>query len=112
MSKRLRFVSRCCPICNDPKTCYWHHGTGEYKNKFASAEETNNGELYIYDDGTIECEICHQRDNIENWRFECGNHAYENPSKMEIMKMISIACSCSLGNEVFWANIMRNLARS
>ena len=110
MSKRLRFVSRCCPICNDYKTCYWHHGTGKYENKFASAEETNNGELYIYDDGTIECDICHQRDNIENWRFECGNHAYENPSKMEIMKMISIAGS--LGNEEFWANLIRNISRS
>ena len=52
MPRRLRFVSK-CPICNDSKIHYWHHGTGKYENKLASAEETNNGDLYIYEDGTF-----------------------------------------------------------
>ena len=107
MSKRLRFVSG-GPFGNDSKIHYWHHGNG-LENKLASAKETNNGELYIYDDGTIECDICHLRDNIENWKFEC-DYGYKYLSKMEIMKMISI--SLSLGNEVFWMNLMGNLVRS
>ena len=109
MSKRLRFVSG-GPIGYYSKICYWHHGTGKYENKFASAEETNNGELYIYDDGTIECDICHQRDNIENWRFECGNYGYKYLSKEEIIRMISIGSN--LGNTEFWKNLLRNLLRS
>ena len=87
MPRRLRFVSG-CPFYNDSKICYWHHGTGKYENKFASAEETNNGDLYIYEDGTIECDICHQRDNIENWKFECDKFRYRYLSKKEIMRMI------------------------
>ena len=56
------------------------------------------------------CDICHQRDNIENWKFECDLFGYRYLSKTEIMRMISIACS--LDNEEFWANLMRSLFRS
>ena len=91
MSRKEKLCS-ICPVCPSRKICYWHHGTGIYKNKFASSNETHNGNLYIYDDGTIECDACHQRDNIKNWKFNCGEHSYDEPSRMGLSDML---CSMS-----------------
>ena len=88
---RKEILYSICPICLSGKIFYWHHGTGIYENKFASSNETHNGNLYIYDDGTIECDACHQRDNIKNWKFNCGdcdNHYYYEPSKMRLARML------------------------
>ena len=89
MPRKCKFCS-ICPFCNGTKTFHWHHGTGKYDHKFASASQTHNGNLYFYDDGTVECELCHQRDNIINWSFDCGEHQnlYYGVSSMEVYRML------------------------
>jgi hypothetical protein len=53
--------------------------------------EYNGHDLYIYDDGFLECEdrsegLCGR---IDKWRFDCGNHLFEYPSFPGLVNMIS-----------------------
>ena len=108
MSRKYKFCS-ICPICSGTELFHWHHGTGDYNNKFASANQTHYGNLYIYDDGTIECEVCHLKDIIYNWRFDCGKLAYNEVSRIGLIRMISIMGQMGNVDNGFIQNVLSNL---
>ena len=54
---RIRFRSH-CPICHGGGSKYWSH-------------YSCGGDLYLCNNGILECENCDARDYIFNWRFNC-----------------------------------------
>ena len=80
MSRKIKFITG-CPVqtcLNSNLPIYWNHGMGEMK--YASKSDRYHNNLYIYEDGTIECQDCLNKDIIINWKFKCGAHDFLFPS--------------------------------
>jgi len=79
MSRKFRF-SAGCPIqnCkNSNTTINWVHAT-------------DNGDMYIFDDGHLECEDCGTSGLIIDWLFDCSAHDYQYASYQGFLNMISV----------------------
>ena len=58
---RVRFYSQ-CPVCRSERSYYWiHHSCG--------------GDLYLDDDGMLNCDECDSYDYIFRWKFDCGRRS-------------------------------------
>ena len=79
MSKKLRFYAGCpvqgCRNANTP--IYWSHAH-------------DNGDMYIFDNGYLECDDCYTKGLIIDWKFDCGEHDYQYASYQGYLNMISV----------------------
>ena len=48
--------------------------------RYASKSDRYHSNLYIYEDLTIECQDCLNRDSFFNWKFKCCAHDFLFPS--------------------------------
>ena len=79
MPRRVRFCAG-CPIqgcVNSNNSIYWVHSK-------------ENGKMYIYDDGYLECDECGRKGLIIDWMFDCGAHDYQYASYQGFLNMISV----------------------
>jgi hypothetical protein len=79
MPRKVRFYAG-CPVqgCkNSNSSIYWYHAP-------------DNGKMYIYDDGFLECEDCETKGLIIDWLFDCGDHDYEYASYQGFLNMIAV----------------------
>ena len=90
MLRKLKLISGCAVggCSNSNSIIYWYHGPGE--RNCASESDKYHNNLYIYEDGTIECKDCWNKDNISNWKFKCRNHDFLYPTYQGILKFLSV----------------------
>lgn len=79
MSKCVRFCAG-CPI----------KGCKNSNNQINWAHATDNGSMYIYDDGYLECAHCGTRGLIIDWMFDCSAHDYQYASYQGFLNMIAV----------------------
>lgn len=63
MSKKVRFIAG-CPVkgcTNGNRAIYWCHNQ-------------DDGDMYIFDNGYLECDDCNTNGLIIDWKFDCGEH--------------------------------------
>ena len=79
MPRKIRFIAGCpvqgCP--NGSSSICWQHSR-------------DNGDMYIYDNGSLECDDCGTDGLIIDWKFDCGAHDYQYASYQGFLNMISV----------------------
>ena len=79
MSKKVRFIAG-CPVkgcINGNIPIYWCHNQ-------------DDGAMYIFDNGYLECDDCETNGLIIDWKFDCGEHDYEYASFQGYLNMIAV----------------------
>jgi hypothetical protein len=79
MSKKVRFIAG-CPVkgcINGNIPIYWCHNQ-------------DDGAMYIFDNGYLECDDCETNGLIIDWKFDCGEHDYEYASYQGYLNMIAV----------------------
>ena len=79
MPRKLRFCAG-CPVqgCkNTYNSIWWMHAKDQ-------------GKMYIYDDGFLECDLCGTKGLIIDWKFDCGDHFYQYASYQGYLNMIAV----------------------
>ena len=71
---RYRYYSD-CPVCNDEENFYWVHSE-------------DNGDLYISDDCSLECDKCHTKVYVLNCLFKCGINNHNEYIRPDIYGLI------------------------
>ena len=79
MPKKVRF-SASCPIqnCKNANTpINWIH-------------TPDSGDMYIFDNGYLQCDDCGTKGLIIDWMFDCGAHDYQYASYQGFLNMIAV----------------------
>jgi len=79
MSKKVRFIAG-CPVkgcINGNIPIYWCHNQ-------------DDGAMYIFYNGYLECDDCETNGLIIDWKFDCGEHDYEYASFQGYLNMIAV----------------------
>lgn len=67
-----------CPACSNQSKSQWVH-------------KDCNGNIYIYEDGDLQCDYCSKSGFILDWKFACENHRseYREPNIHSVLRAIA-----------------------